>query len=159
MGLRYKTSFYCHCVSNPKLSIWKLKMVPHWNVSTKSIVNSRWFFVDRQFRIRILTFMGCVSVYVQSINCLTRWTTHLWTPVDTFSKKRKPDQTVNLQRFETCGFQQRLTFSKIAKGLPQFRGTLKKGCFAENHFRPHRVDQVFFINNQIVQSECKQCIA
>ena len=64
-------------------------MVPHWNVSTKSIVKSRWFFVDRQFRIRILTFMGRVSVYVQSINCLTRWTTHLWTPVDTFSKKEE----------------------------------------------------------------------
>ena len=68
MGLRY----------NPKLSIWKLKIVHHWDVSTKSMLERRWFFVDR--RIQILAQPGGRPIYeLQSIHS---------------AKKRKPDQTV-----------------------------------------------------------------
>ena len=65
MGLRY----------NPKLSICKLKIVHHWDGSTKSMLERRWFFVDR--RIQILAQPGGRPIYeLQSIHS---------------AKKRKPD--------------------------------------------------------------------
>lgn len=82
----------------------------HWDVSTKSMLERRWFFVDR--RIQILAQPGGRPIYeLQSIHS---------------AKKRKPDETVNLQHSKTGEFQQRLTgFSKIAKG---FRGSLWVFC-------------------------------
>ena len=110
MGLRY----------NPKLSICKLKIVHHWDVSTKSmLVQEDGFSLIVGFRF---------------------WLNPVHDPFMSSSRYRKPDETVNLQHSKTGEFQQRLTvFLKLPKGLK--KGVF--GCFAENHFRPHRVDQVF----------------
>jgi len=96
MGLRY----------NPKLSIWKLKIVHHWDVSTKSMLERLWFFgwsSDSDF--------GSTPVYeLQSIHS---------------AKKRKPDETVDLQHSKQVSSTKIDGCSKIAKG---FRGSLWVFC-------------------------------